>query len=185
MFIYLILSSIFMRLFIAVDFEELSDYFKQLQGQIPKVKATFPKKFHLTLKFFGEVPDNKGEEIKEKLKQVKCNPCALKLANTGVFPNEKFIRVVWVGLEGGNNVVVLQQNIENALEGMFKKDDRFSPHITLARIKFIEADKKEEFVKAIKAIKVEPKEITVKNFKLIKSTLAKQGPVYEDLEVFG
>jgi len=42
-----------------------------------------------------------------------------------------------------------------------------------------------EFVKAINAIKVEPKEIAVKNFKLVKSILTKEGPIYEDLEVFG
>jgi 2'-5' RNA ligase len=174
-----------MRLFIAADLEELADYFKQLQEQIPEVKATFPKHFHLTFKFLGEVQDSKVEEIKERLRTIKFNPFVLKLGSTGVFPNEKFIRVVWVGLEDSNNILDLQQKIENALEGMFRKDNRFSPHLTIARIKFVDKDKKEDFVKAIKAIKVEPKEVTVKNFKLIKSTLTKQGPVYEELEVFG
>lgn len=178
------LSKNYMRLFIAIELEELADYFKQLQEQIPKVKATFPKKFHLTLKFLGEVPDNKVGEIKEKLKLIKFSAFTLKLSSTGVFPNEKFIRVVWVGLENGENIASLQQKIETALEGMFKKDSRFHPHITLARVKFIESNKKEEFINAIKAIKVEPKEVTIKNFKLIKSTLTKQGPVYEDLEVY-
>ena len=174
-----------MRLFIAVEFEELAGYFKQLQEKIPEAKATFPKQFHLTLKFLGEIPDDKVEEIKQKLRQVKFNPFKLKLTNTGIFPNEKFIRVVWVGLGDSNNVLDLQQKIEDSLQGSFKRDDRFSPHITLARIKFIDNDKKMEFVKAINAIKVEPKEIAVKNFKLVKSILTKEGPIYEDLEVFG
>ncbi len=174
-----------MRLFIAIDFEELSEYFRQLQEQIPEVKATKPKKFHLTLKFLGEVSDDKVEDAKKKLESVKFSPFKLKLGETGVFPNEKFIRVLWVGMEDGEKVNELQRDIEAALEGMFEKDSKFHPHVTLARIKFIENDKKEDFVNAVKAIKIEPKEIEVKNFKLVKSTLTKQGPEYEDLEVFG
>jgi 2'-5' RNA ligase len=173
-----------MRLFIAIEFEELSDYLKQLQQQIPEAKATFPKQFHLTLKFLGEVDENKLEEIKKKLKQIPFSPFKLKLKDTGVFPSEKFIRVVWIGLEDGEQIKQLQQQIENSLEEMFKKDDRFHPHITLARIKFIENEKKEEFISKIKEIKIEPKEIEIKSFKLIKSTLTGEGPVYEDLEVF-
>ncbi|MBN2112181.1 RNA 2',3'-cyclic phosphodiesterase [Candidatus Woesearchaeota archaeon] len=174
-----------MRLFIALELEELADYFKELQQKVPKAKATYPKQFHLTLKFLGDVQDNKLAEIKEKLKQVKFEPFQLKLGKTGVFPSEKFIRVVWVGLEDGEKIKKLQEQIEKALEGIFEKDSRFHPHITLARIKFIEEDKKEEFIKSVKAIEIEPKETKIKNFKLIKSILTGEGPVYEDLEVYG
>ena len=174
-----------MRLFIAIELEEFADYFKELQQKIPKVKATYPKQFHLTLKFLGDVPDNKLDELKEKIKQVKFEHFKLKLGTTGVFPNEKFIRVVWVGLEDGEKITNLQKQIEFALEGMFKKDNKFHPHITLARIKFIENDKKEEFTSTIKSIEIEPKEANIEKFKLIKSTLTGEGPVYEDLEVYG
>ena len=46
-----------MRCFIAIDLE--NDYFKELQNQIKDVKGTFPISFHLTLKFLGEVEENK------------------------------------------------------------------------------------------------------------------------------
>lgn len=173
-----------MRLFIAIEFEEISDYLKQLQGQIPEAKATFPKQFHLTLKFLGEVADDNVDKVKEKLKTVDFESFKLKLDEIGVFPNEKFIKVVWVGLEDGNKVNKLQQQIEAALERMFGKDNKFHPHITLARVKFIEEGKKEGFIDKLKKIEVEQKEIEIKNFKLIKSELTKQGHVYEDLEVF-
>jgi len=42
-----------MRLFIAIDLDQ-EDYFKQIQKQLPDVKASYPKTFHLTLKFLGE-----------------------------------------------------------------------------------------------------------------------------------
>lgn len=173
-----------MRVFIAVEPEELSGYFRQLQQLLPEAKATFPKKFHLTLKFLGEVEESKLGEIKEKLNQVDFQPFRMKLGGMGVFPSETFIRVVWVGLEDREKISQLQQQVEESLEGMFKKDSRFHPHITLARIKFIEDEKKEDFIKKIKEIQVEQKEVEVKSFKLIKSTLTGEGPVYEDLATF-
>jgi 2'-5' RNA ligase len=172
-----------MRLFIAIEFEDAADYLKQIQEQLPDAKATFPKQFHLTLKFLGEVEEDKVEEIKNKLSKVKFEPFAAKLGEIGVFPSESFIRVVWVGVEDGEKIIQLQQEIENTLTE-FKQDKRFHPHITLARIKFIEEEKKKEFVEALKNIKVGQKESEIKNFKLIKSTLTPESPVYEDLAVF-
>jgi 2'-5' RNA ligase len=122
--------------------------------------------------------------IKEKLGSVKMGQINARLGKTGIFPNESFIRVVWVGLEDGKKITKLQQDIEKALEGMFEKDSRFHPHITLARIKFIENERKKGFVEAVKSIEVEPKEVALARFKLIKSTLTKAGPEYEVLEEF-
>ena len=65
---------------------------------------------------------------------------------------------------------------------MFKKEKRFYPHITLGRVKFV--NDPETFVPALKEITVEPKQFEVKEFKLIKSTLTSEGPVYEDLAIF-
>ena len=176
-----------MRLFIAIDFEELRDYFKELQQQLPDVpqaKATLPKQFHLTLKFLGDVPDNKLPEIKERLSKVSFTPFTLKLGSIGVFPDEHFIRVVWVGLEDHKAVEELQQGIDDIFEQMFKREKRFHPHLTLARIKFLPQESKQAYVEALKKITVEPKEAKIGSFKLIKSTLTPEGPEYEVLEEY-
>ena len=76
----------------------------------------------------------------------------------------------------------LQQKIDSRLADLFPKDDRFKPHITLARVKFIKD--KVKFIRELKQIKIEKKEFSVSNFKLMKSTLTPEGPVYEDLAVF-
>ena len=52
----------------------------------------------------------------------------------------------------------------------------------MARVK-LPMDKK-SFVETIKSIKVENRKIEIKDFRLVKSALTSQGPVYEDLEVF-
>jgi len=171
-----------MRLFVAIDLDE-EDYFKQIQGQIPELKATYPKQFHLTLKFLGET-DKQAEIIKE-LEKIKFKPFRLTTTEIGVFPSEDYIKIVWLGLEDNNDLRNLQENIEKALESFnFKKDHKFHPHITLARIKFIKQEQKKEFIDSLKQIKFAEKEFEVKEFKLIKSELAEQGPIYEDIAKF-
>lgn len=174
-----------MRLFIAIDTpKEIKEYFKQLQTKIgdnlAKIKLTTD--FHQTLKFLGEVPEDKLEQIKELLSKIKFKPFTAQLSELGVFPSEHYIRVIWIGFTNNKPIIALQQQIEQSLLDIFPKDKRFHPHITLARVKFVK--EKEKLIRKLKDIKIEPKEFAVTQFKLIKSTLTKQGPIYEDLTVF-
>ncbi len=173
-----------MRLFIALDFDELKDYFIELQEQLPKdAKLTLTKIYHLTLKFLGEVPEANIEKIKEQLKKIEFENFKINLDDIGVFPNENYIRVVWLGIKQKEKVIELQQKIDSCLESLFEKDIRFHPHITLARVKFVKD--KTNFIGSLKKIKIDKnKKIIVKGFKLIKSALTPEGPVYDDLEVF-
>lgn len=169
-----------MRAFIATEFNDLRDFFVDLQNQLKgNAKVTFTKTFHLTYKFLGEVPDSNVDKIKSAL-QVKFTPFKVSLDHLGVFPSENYIKVVWVGFDDNNKINELQKSIDNSLD--FPKDKRFHPHITLGRVKFVE-DKK-AFIENMKKIHVEKKEFEIKNFKLIKSTLTPEGPVYEALAVF-
>ncbi len=173
-----------MRLFIAIDFNELRDYFIEAQKLLPKnAKLSLTKTFHLTLKFLGEVQPDKAEKIINILKNIKFRQFPVFLESIGIFPSENYIRVVWVGLKPDDKVLELQKNIDEALKELFKKEKDFKAHITLARVKYPE-DKK-QFVEYLKKIKIENKKIEIKDFRLIKSTLNPKGPVYEDLAVFG
>jgi len=174
-----------MRLFIAIDFKELKKTFIKIQNSIDKSLAKLKEAstFHLTLKFLGEVPEEKVEKVKEKLKKVKFKPFSLTTDKIGIFPSENYIRVIWIGVKPQEEVIELQKNIEDSLkEFKFKKDFKFHPHITLARVKFV--NDKEKFIKNLKGIKTEEKKIEIKDFRLIKSTLTPKGPVYEDISVF-
>ena len=172
-----------MRLFIALDLKELEPYFKKLQAQLPEdvSKLKLVNTFHLTLKFLGET--DKADEIILALQKIKVPELKLTLTNIGVFPSESYVRVIWVGLKENKQLMQLQKDIESALEPFhFRKDFEFLPHLTLARVKFI--SNKQDFLERLKNIKVEPKEIILKEFKLIKSELTKEGPVYTDLSIF-
>lgn len=172
-----------MRLFIAIDFKELKEYFTELQKLLPKnAKLSCTKTFHLTLKFIGEVQPNNADKIVSLLKGIKFEPFSVFLDSIGIFPTEKHIRVVWVGLSPEEKVLELQSKIDEILKPLFKKDRDFKAHITLARVKYPE-DKK-SFVEQLKKIKIENKKIEIRDFRLMKSTLTQKGPVYEELAVF-
>ena len=176
-----------MRLFVAIEIpEEIKEYISIVQENInsekSKIRLVNTDNMHLTLKFLGEVQPDKLDEIKEKLKEVKFNKFLMYLDNIGVFPGENYIRVVWIGLKPENGILQLQKNIDDSLNKLFKKEKNFKAHITLARVKYIE-DKK-LFLENLKKMKIENKKIDVKDFRLIKSTLDRDGPVYENLEVF-
>jgi len=176
-----------MRTFIAIEMpEEIKEILLDAQKQIntEKVKIRPAKAFHLTLKFLGEIDETKIDEIKQKLKEIKFDSFETSLTNIGVFPDENYIRVVWAGLNDPENKITnLQKEIDSKMEILsFKKDTRFHPHLTLARVNFVED--RERFIKNLKEIKIKKETFQITEFKLIKSTLTGKGPVYEDLASF-
>lgn len=172
-----------MRVFIAIDLpQEIEDYFKEIQNQIKSnVKLSLAKDSHLTLKFLGEIDQEKVDDTTEKLNKIKFAKFKIRLSEIGFFPSENYVRVVWIGIIPVEEINGLQKRVDSALK-QFPSDFKFHPHITLARVKFIEG--KKEFIDKIKNIKIKPIEFEVSNFKLIKSTLTPEGPVYEDLATF-
>ena len=131
---------------------------------------------HLTLKILVEVQPNIVEEIKNNLGKIKFEPFSVVLDNIGVFPNESYIRVIWIGLEPEEPILELQKDIDENLKKLFKKEKDFKSHLTLARVKYIED--KNNFINKLKTINIENKKIDINCFKLIKSTLTSEGHIY-------
>jgi len=174
-----------MRAFIAFEIpEEVKKVLIEAQNQLEKAKLSLTKDFHLTLKFLGEVDETKVEEIRKRLGEIKFNSFETSLTDIGVFPGENSIRVVWVGLnDPESKIASLQKEVDSKTEILgFKKDIRFHPHLTLARVKFV--SDKQGFAKNLKEIKIEKKAFQVTEFKLIKSILTPEGPIYEDIVSF-
>jgi RNA 2',3'-cyclic 3'-phosphodiesterase len=91
---------------------------------------------HVTLKFIGEVPEEKVGAIITALKGIAlAKPIALNFHGLGFFPNERRPRVLWAGIEAGPELATLAASVEMALipVGIPREDRAFSPHLTLAR----------------------------------------------------
>ncbi len=130
-----------MRLFIATKIpEKFVSILREVQQQIGKCgKLTLAKELHITFKFLGEVNLNKLDIIKEKLSEIKFKDIKTSFTNFGCFPSNKEIRVVWLGLNTEKEIIKLLIDIDNKLNKVgFEKDIRFSPHITLTRVKYIQ-----------------------------------------------
>jgi len=161
---------------------EAIDYIEDLQNLIKKKnlfqgKLTEPENLHLTLKFLGEIPEEKIEEIIKKLGEIKANCFSAKLGPFGLFSKKSF-RILWIKMLG-EGVYSLQKEIDKVLGDSFQPEERFMGHITIARIKKV-FDRK-IFLDYIKNIKSKKISFNVCDFVLKKSELKHEGPIYTDL----
>lgn len=185
-----------MRLFIAIQLDN-EDYFHALQTpfqQFKDARITFPHSFHLTLKFLGDI----GESLKEKaisaLSQLEMCPVTISINHMGTFPNQGSIQVLWAGFAGGpagpiqekayqkgySTIIKIQRDIDSALKPLgFPVDDIFFPHVTLARIKSASPLAHHDLRALLLRTVVAPNAFHIDGFSLIKSTLGRQGPIYE------
>ncbi|MAG16013.1 RNA 2',3'-cyclic phosphodiesterase [Candidatus Woesearchaeota archaeon] len=174
-----------MRCFISIELpEEVKKELQKLQEDIrsSNIKASFSKGFHLTLKYLGDLTPEKVEHVKKRLSSCKFKKFEVTLDDFGVFPNEKHIKVIWVGIKPEEDVVKLQKEIDEAMQKDFKKEKQFKAHLTLARIKHVKD--KENFLQFLKNIEIKKINFSVNEFKLMRSTLTAEGPVYDELFVY-
>jgi len=133
------------RAFIAIELGEtisvaLTDLQGQLKAKVPRrsVRWVKPEGIHLTLKFLGDVPANRIEEIERALTQACAGfpAFSLSVGGLGCFPNPRRPRVVWVGVqEESGTLAGLQKAIEDGMEklGFAPEGRRFHAHLTLGR----------------------------------------------------
>jgi 2'-5' RNA ligase len=134
------------RSFIAIELPEaLKRELTELEAilkarSLPVVRWVDPYGIHLTLKFLGDVPEEKIEEIMMAMEEsaVGIAPFQLEVRDVGAFPNLNRVQVVWVGVKGElNKLAQLQQQVEANMEQLgFPREGRaFSPHLTLGRLR--------------------------------------------------
>lgn len=134
-----------MRLFIAVN---LPVEIKRSLGSFIQVLRRFPldarwvteANLHLTLQFLGNVSEERVPAIVQGLNRAAAGvaPFKLVISGTGVFPSVERPRVLWVGVSGETIILTdLHRRVqeEMGLLGFEAERRRFSPHLTLLRIR--------------------------------------------------
>ena len=173
-----------MRCFIAVDLDpKLASKVQVLQKELVSLdtKLVAPEDLHFTLKFLGEVDEESISMVVKRLKELAAERDSfdIDIRGAGVFPNEDFIRVVWIGAQKLAN---LQASVNQSLVGLFKKENP-SPHLTIARVR--SQKHKENIIAFVKRHKnIEIGRMKIKEIRLKKSSINSKGPVYEDIEIF-
>lgn len=126
------------RLFVAIDLpESIRQQLAALCCGLPGARWVSPDQMHLTLRFIGEVDGRQLRLIREALADLPGAPFFLRLENIGFFPPRGNPRVVWVGIHKNEQLIHLRNRIESALvrTGLEPEGRKFSPHITLARLR--------------------------------------------------
>jgi len=177
------------RSFVALELsdevrERLSALLQRLQRTSAAVKWVEPENLHLTLKFLGEVPEERIELIAESLRAVAqaTEPFSFTVKGVGGFPDLRRPRVLWVGVEATQPLMRLQQLIERAMEQLgFPPEERaYHPHITLGRVKAMAGmEKVREILGEYKD--AEFGEVFVAHLTLFRSDLSREGPTYTPL----
>ena len=182
------------RSFIAIELpDELKEGLTQLQaqlklGKIPSVKWVDPYSIHLTLKFLGNIAVGRIPEVTQAIEEAAqgMSPFHLEVKGLGVFPNVRQVRVAWVGMSGEvDKLSQLQQRIESNLMplGFTPESRRFTPHLTLARLRDRALPgERERLGQLIAGTKFETVyTIKVDSINLMRSQLTREGAIYSQL----
>src|SRR5205814_9385639 len=130
-----------MRLFVAIELSEgfrkrLIEMQDALRGVVPEVSFTKAENLHLTLKFIGELEEQRVPALCEALKKIpEVGEFELRLIGLDLLPERGPIRILGAAVDGGEKLLTLQSAIEEACasQKIPRENRRYRPHITLAR----------------------------------------------------
>ena len=176
------------RGFIAIDidvFSKLMEFEKEIKETGGNVKLVEPENVHITLKFLGDTNESRIDEIDKIMKDsVKgIDPFNIKLKGTGVFPNQNYIKVIWIGIKQDEPIGIIVRKIDEQLSKIgFKKEKReFSSHLTIARVK--SAKGKDGILRVIEKYRdIHFIDLRVDSIRLKKSDLTPKGPIYTTIK---
>ena len=151
------------------------------------VRWVSPENMHLTLKFLGETPQPRLDTLGRATQEIcrRQAPFQVNVVGMGCFPNLRWPRVIWVGLEAPPDLSQLQARIEAAAAelGCPVEARAFSAHLTVGRVReqAAEAD-----LKKLAAAVAELKDLNAGSFMaqsvtVFKSELRPAGPLYSSL----
>jgi RNA 2',3'-cyclic 3'-phosphodiesterase len=167
------------RLFIAVELPpDIRLSIKDLGRGIPGARPLSEEQIHLTLRFIGEVESSLFQDIRECLFEVNNKPFSLRVSGVGHFPPRGTPKVIWAGVSPTEELVRLKKRVDTVLLtcGLGPEQRKFSPHITLARLRNSPIQRVSEFLAGNSFLQTP--EFTVDSFHLFSSRLGKSGALH-------
>jgi 2'-5' RNA ligase len=180
------------RAFLAIELPgSLRPSLAQLQEELKRsgadVRWVPVGNIHLTLKFFGNVPEAEVDTLAQAAREVAKDqaPFNLTVTQAGAFPNTRSPRVIWLGM--GGEVVPLTQfyyRLEKAFVALGHplEDRAFNPHLTLGRVRSPKGrERLSKMLQELPGLNGPP--FLVREIVLFQSNLSPQGATYTPLKV--
>ncbi len=155
-----------------------------LKSEESPVRWEKQNKFHITLKFLGDLSAGQIEAIRSGLSNAvrSVGQFTVLLNRVGCFPSAESPKIVWIGSEPGENARLSECSIlvESLCvsEGLKKEDRIFHPHITLGRVK---GKISPLLIKKIENTTFEPIQFLCTELLVMKSDLSPSGSAYSQL----
>lgn len=168
-----------MRLFVAIDLPHLlRARVALLAGGLPGVRWVPPENYHVTLRFLGELPGWRAEEVDHALSMLRAPAFTLQLTGVGTFEKAGRVTALWAGVERNPALDHLQSKVERAMQaaGIERERRRFAPHVTLARLDGAPENRVAAWVQAHNLFRSGP--VPINHFTLFSSALGKEQAVY-------
>ena len=139
---------------------------------------------HLTLKFIGEVDDERRDRIASALESVAHPAFHIRIQGLSVFPGFSKPRVLVVGVAREPELMDLQRAVEELLADLdIPVEPRpYRPHITIARLREENADRVRKYLSTHRNFSLPP--ILAREFSLYASQTKPSGAVYDRLATY-
>lgn len=168
------------RLFVGLELPEpMRQRLTFLSGGMPGARWISPENFHLTVRFIGEVDEGRFEDIEAALARVKLPAFDLTLEGVSTFDKASLPHTLWVGVQRNETLMALHAKVDRALiaVGLEPEGRKYSPHVTLARLKEAARARLGVFIAANAMFRTGPERI--ERFVLFSSFLSRGGSIYE------
>ena len=178
-----------MRLFIGIKPDRKSiDMIMKIVADLKEmylpVKWVQRDNLHITLRFLGDRNCEETDKIISVLdEEFTVNDFDVSLRGVGFFGKNGSIRTIWIGIDVSKDLYELTSQLNIRLNSIDIPIDgrKFSPHITIGRVKKnFRSGKFEKYI--LKNSESYVSKFNVNSFSLIKSELFPRGPVYSDLK---
>lgn len=173
------------RLFVAIDIPpQIKEHIASICYGLPDTRWVPLEQIHLTVRFIGEVEGTMFNQIAVSLAKVHSSPPVLEIKDIGHFPPRRRPRVIWLGVVHNEPLLILRRRIESTLTGIGLPPEgrKFSPHITIARLKDPPMARVTNFMAAHSMFALPP--FPVEEFHLYSSILTSRGAVHQIEETY-
>ncbi len=130
-----------MRIFAALELPQkvikgITDWQKPLMSRYSSLKWVRGDRMHLTLRFFGDIPESGIERIHEILSLWHPGPMKFSLSGIGTFGRSSSPSVFWLGGDFPVEISEISGELGQVPDEKGRKGEkRFFPHLTVARRK--------------------------------------------------
>ncbi len=173
------------RLFTALELpERVRARLGLIRGPLAGARWVEPENFHITLRFAGDIDNRTADEFAGLLDDIAIEPFEIRISGLGAFGG-RTPRVIWAGVEGGDQLDTLQRAHERAARsaGLEPDSQTYRPHVTLARLRGTRPDAVARFLGSRGALISEP--FRIERFVLFSSRPGSGGGPYVAEQAFG